>query len=391
MSAPTTYLPPSSSLPPVRSLRSASEQTIAAALYNLQAVYCPLRLPTTIFKDKDIGTVQADSGYASEDDDEMISPAPQQHQRRFSITEREDALTAIRADAYEKDFTIRWLTSLISRAYEIPFDSEEAREKAVDDAAFILSSFSDSPTNDEDEALTRDFSFPTSSGNAIGVQINDAPLTGADHTDVGLQSWGASIVFSELMCTEPARFGLDQLAQGASIIELGAGTGLISLTLGKLLPTLELDARITATDYHPAVLENMKANINTNIGGCDATVEAELLDWASPPPALAGSAGMLFAADVVYAPEHAAWLRDCAAHLLAPNGVFWLIVTVRSHGKFEGIPATAETAFANYESTRRADGKVLKIVKKEMLEKKRGVGRGDEHGYMLFQIGWSAA
>ena len=391
MSAPTTYLPPSSCLPPVRSLRSASEQTIAAALYNLQAVYCPLRLPTTLFKDKDSATVQADSGYVSEDEDEIASPVPQQHPRRFSVTEREDALAAIRADAYEKDFTIRWLTSLISRAYELPFDSEEAREKAVDDAAFILSSFSDSPTNDEDEALTREFSFQTSSGKTIGFQINDAPLTGADHTDVGLQSWGASIVFSELMCNEPARFGLDKLSQDASIIELGAGTGLISLTLGKLLPSMGSDARITATDYHPTVLENMKYNIKTNMGERDAAVEAELLDWASPPPALAQSAAMLFAADVVYAPEHAAWLRDCAAHLLAPGGVFWLIVTVRSHGKFEGIPATAETAFASYESTRRADGRVLKILKKEMLDKKRGVGRGDEHGYMLFQIGWSAA
>lgn len=216
-------------------------------------------------------------------------------------------------------------------------------------------------------------------------------MTGADHTDVGLQSWGASIVFSRLMCETPAHFGLDRLPSDPNIIELGAGTGIIALTLAKLLPTMGLRARILATDYHAAVLENLKSNINTNFGSHDVPVGAKILDWASPPAALAGSADMLFAADVVYAPEHAVWLRDCAAHLLKPEGTFWLIVTVRSHGKFEGILATAETAFADYENTMTADGRVLKILPREMLEKKRGVGRGDENGYMLFEIGWTTA
>lgn len=386
MSISSCCLPPSSSLPPVRSLRAASEDTITTALHDLQALYCPLRIPAALPKHKEATPGQADSGYVSEDEDE-VTPPPQQP-RRFSITEREDALAAIRADTYEKDFTIRWLTSLISRAYELSFDSEEARDKAVDDAAFILSSFSDSPTNDEDEALTREFFFSASTGTQVNVQINDAPLTGADHTDVGLQSWGASIVFSGLMCEAPARFGVEKLPKDASIIELGAGTGLISLTLGKLLPSMGKKARILATDYHSAVLDNLKTNIATNFGD-DAPVDTMLLDWATPPPHLAGSANMLFAADVVYAPEHATWLRDCAAHLLAPGGTFWLVVTVRSHGKFEGIPATAETALEDFEITRREDGQVLRIIEKELLDKKRGVGRGDEHGYMLFRIGWT--
>ena len=389
---PSLCLPPSSSLPPVRSLRTASTETITTALHTLQGLYCPLRLPATLLKNKEPVTAHADSGYVSEDEVEVAPPAPQQ-QRRFSITEREDALAAIRADPYEKDFTVRWLTSLISRAYEMPFDGEEAREKVVDEAAFILSSFSDSPLNEEDEALTRDFSFATFSdyGTVVKVQINDAPLTGADHTDVGLQSWGASIMFSELMCVAPERFGFNQLSEDASVIELGAGTGLISLTLGKLLPAMNRNARILATDYHAAVLENLKRNVDTNFGSESAVVDTMLLDWATPPPALAASANLLFAADVVYAPEHASWLRDCAAHLLSPSGTFWLVVTVRSHGKFEGIPATAETAFDAFESTRRQDGKVLKILGKEMLEKKKGVGRGDEKGYMLYRIGWCEA
>lgn len=380
MSILTCCVPPSSSLPPVRSLRTASEDTITTALHSLQALYCPLRLPATLAKDKEAATAPVDSGYVSEDEAE-VAPL----QRRYSTTE--DVFAALRADAYEKDFTVRWLTSLIARASELPFGSEEVREKAVDDAAFILSSFSDSPATEEDEALTRDFAFQTPHGSEVTIQINDAPLTGADHTDVGLQSWGASIVFSELMCKAPERFGLDHLPEAASIIELGAGTALISLTLGKLLQSMGAKAQILATDYHTAVLDNARTNISTNFVTGNVPVDAMLLDWATPPPALAASANMLFAADVVYAPEHAAWLRDCAAHLLAPKGTFWLVVTVRSHGKFNGIPDTAETAFEDFESTRR-HGKVLRITSKEMLDKKRGVGRGDENGYMLFKIGW---
>jgi hypothetical protein len=380
MSTPSCCVPPSNSLPPVRSLRAASEHTITTALLSLQALYCPLRLPTTLSKDKEAATAAADSGYASEDEDE-VAPL----QRRYSTTE--DAFAVLRADPFEKDFAVRWLTSLIARASELPFDTEEAREKAIDDAAFVLSSFSDSRTNEEDEALTREFSFQSSLGSDVTVQINDAPLTGADHTDVGLQSWGASIVFSALMCEAPERFGLDRLPDSAHIIELGAGTALLSLTLGKLLPSMGRTAQILATDYHPAVLENAHTNIVTNFGSGKTPIDAMLLDWASPPPELAASADMLFAADVVYAPEHAAWLRNCAAHLLAPEGLFWLVVTVRSHGKFHGIPDTAEAAFEYSENTSR-DGKVLKIIAKEMLGKKRGVGRGDENGYMLFRIGW---
>ncbi|KAJ4292531.1 hypothetical protein N0V90_009194 [Kalmusia sp. IMI 367209] len=367
---------------PIQSLHTVTEDAITGALHSLQALYCPLRIPTALPRAKEAVAAQADSGYVSEDEEEVTS-----HQRRYSTTE--DALAALRADEYEKSIAVRWLTSLISRAEEIPFASEEAREKAVDDAAFVLSSFSDSTNNEEDEALTRDFSFPTGRGNEVNIRINDAPLTGADHTDVGLQSWGASIVFSGLMCESPEQFGLDRLPENASIIELGAGTGLISLTLGKLLPRLPTQSCILATDYHPAVLENLGMNIFTNFGESDVPVSTMLLDWAIPPATLASSASMLFAADVVYAPEHAAWLRDCAAHLLSPTGTFWLVVTVRSHGKFDGIPDTAETAFEDFESTRREDGKVLRIIGKQMLDKKRGIGRGDESGYLLFKIGWS--
>lgn len=197
-----------------------------------------------------------------------------------------------------------------------------------------------------------------------------------------------------------------------------------------------MSATVIATDYHPTVLENLRANIAENFpppaisttaeeehednnnnnevgGGVGVTVDACQLDWSAPAlgalPALdaAVPADVLVATDVVYAPEHAAWLRDCAARLLRPGGVFWLMATVRPNGKFEGISDTVRAAFAtaspqrngsnannplgdNSETKENNEGdRSLAILSEEWLEKRKGIGRGDESGYRLFRIGWA--
>jgi hypothetical protein len=384
-------LPPSSSLPPIRSLLSVSEDQVFAALKNLQALYCPVRLPTAIAhttskrEHTSIASPPepADSGYASqdegEDDDSEATP--------------EEVTAALRADPFERTFTTQWLNSLLARSEEMEID-DEVRERLVDDAGFILSSLFES-TDDKEEALTRDFSFLTSTGVPVQVTLNDAPLSSTDHTAVGLQSWGASIILSGMMCADPERFGMgqDSAADRREIIELGAGTGLVSLAVAKLLPAIGVaSGRITATDYHPAVLENCTANIETNFPSSSydtPPVETAILDWAQPPAHMESASDLLIASDVVYAPEHAAWLRDCAAHLLAPNGAFWLMVTVRKTGKFEGIPDTVEAAFVPELRPKRDDGLTFQILETEFVEKRKSIGRGDERGYNLYRIGWA--
>jgi predicted nicotinamide N-methyase len=384
-------LPPSSSLLPVRQIFTASEEQISTSLRNLQALYCPLRLPTAFAKPKPkwkhISAASTpnlvDSGYASRDE----------QQDENDIASYEEVTAALRADPFERTFATRWLTSLISRVEEMGLE-EDVTAKIVDDAAFILAAFSDSTKDEEEEALTRDFSFLTAMGKNVEVTLNDAPLSGTDHTDVGLQSWGASIVLSSMMCANPERYGLSKEALGeqSSIIELGAGTGLVSLTLAKLLPAVGVDdASISATDYHPAVLENCRLNVETNFSSNYRLppVSTEILDWSQPPAGLQSTADMLIASDVIYAPEHATWLRDCAAHLLKSDGTFWLMVTVRKTGKFEGIPDTVEAAFVPELCPKDEEERVFRILQKETVDKRPGIGRGDETGYNLYRIGWS--
>jgi hypothetical protein len=385
-------LPPSSSLLPIRQLSTASEEQVTSALRDLQTLYCPLRFPAAIQKTKSswrhipAATTPAyvDSGYVSRDE----------RQYEDDIATSEEVTAALRADPFEKTFATRWLTSLISRVEGMGFD-EDVTSKMIDDAAFILSSFSDSTKDQEEEALTREFKFPTAHSGNVDITLNDAPLSGVDHTDVGLQSWGASIVLSSMMCLDPEYFGLSKeiLSDLPNIIELGAGTGLVSLTLANLLPSLDiLGANIVASDYHAAVLENCNINIETNFSSNyyeTPPVNTELLDWSQPPLEQRSTADLLVASDVIYAPEHAAWLRDCAAHLLKPSGTFWLMVTVRKTGKFEGIPETVEGAFVPELSPRDGKGRTFKILQKETVEKRRGIGRGDETGYNLYKMGWA--
>lgn len=389
VSGPCLPLPPSSSLPHIRSLVSASEEQITAALRSLEALYCPLRLPTilpsTLLKKPLVPAVPTpsfvDSGYAS----------PNEEHREDGIAAAEEAIAAICADQFERTFATRWLTSLISRIHELGFD-EQATDLMINDAAFILSCFADSS---KDEALTRDFAFPMASGGVLNISLNDAPLLGVDHTDVGLQSWGASVVLSSMLCAAPDRFFLtpQALPNAPKVLELGAGTGLVSLTLAKLLPELAIaGAELTATDYHPAVLENCKANIETNLAPSDgvrAPMNTMLLEWSQPSPHLHSTVDLLVASDVVYAPEHAAWLRDCAAHLLKPDGVFWLMATVRQSGKFEGISNAVEAAFGPEICPRSDTGMTFRILETQQVEKRRGIGRGDEEGYVLYKIGWT--
>lgn len=402
MTVTAAQLVPTAHLPHVRRLRGTPQEDLLSALASLRLVYCPIVPSTAAFQRRTASKSaapppQVDSGYVSGDDAGGSDD---------SDDHGEDALARLRADSFERDFAFRWLTSLILRADELQVESDEAREQLVEDASGLLASLTvatesgsvceEGPEEDHDCGITRDFTFEVATQGCrdvstplVTVRLFDAALTASDHASVGLQSWGASIIFSELLCASPAQFGFTKAALGSSprIVELGAGTGLVSIVLAQLLPTIGVSSpEILATDYHPVVLDNLAANIAAN--GQDE-VQVAQLDWSDPVrrPPLDEPADVLVATDVVYAPEHAVWLRDCAFGLLRREGTFWLVATVRPAGKFEEMGNTVEDAFGTVDGGCNADG--LRILESKMLDKKKGVGRGNEIGYRLFKIGWA--
>lgn len=381
-------LSPSTSLPPLRNVSALEAAQIGHALTVLHEFFCPLPTSSDFQKHPKgffaAAAAAADSGYASEADVDEASRAE------------------AAPDHYERVTAIRWLTGFIGRAHELSL-AESVSEAFVDQACSILAHLTKEDKEEgadepEDLGMTRRFSFPYKDDQLCNIEVDlyDIPMqTGEDHTDVGLQTWGASIALSTRIARHPEAFGLSQtrLTSSSRIVELGAGTGLVSLFLSGLMPHVsEAQPTIIATDYHPTVLSNLAANIKSHMAkpAPTATVLSCHLDWSCPSrkAPLHVPADIVIAADATYAPEHAAWLRDCAGSLLADDGIFWLMVSVRQNGKFAGISDTVEAAFEEVEKCTRADGKRLTISSMQQIEKRDNVGRADETGYKLFEIVW---
>ncbi|KAI0319550.1 hypothetical protein OF83DRAFT_1082191 [Amylostereum chailletii] len=238
---------PTSSLPPLARLASHPPATITAALDNLRALYFPApSLPAPSPAKRPRHTIHdasvPDSGYASAEEHEAYDEDEDEVEDEDDDEDDEDeALELLRADPFERGFAIRWLTGLAARAdiFLSPSPSPSpARAKAIDAAAALLAAFSGG--TEPEQALTRTFAFPspsfptsttstdtntstntstststsTSTGTGtVDIALNDAPLSGADHTAVGLQSWASSIVLAERLCADPGAFGLSDVPQ----------------------------------------------------------------------------------------------------------------------------------------------------------------------------------
>lgn len=404
---------PISSLPPLRQLSLHTRDSIKHALAGLRSLYFPPPPPKLVLYKRHAVAARIhdlsapDSGYASaegEDDEDEVEEEDSVSQKLIGHEDND----VLRSDPFEREYAVKWLTGFIARSdiwiAEAPEeegcgDTPENRSRLVDDAASLLSSFAGDA--DPEPTLTRDFSFPKSDGgDLVDVQLNDGALLPADHTSVGLQSWASSVILAERICWDPSSFHFDSLDRPrVRILELGAGTGLLSIVASKFLPSAE----IIATDYHPDVLANLRLNVSTNVSGQgQSPISVHALDWSNPPvdgPFSEGSFDMVLAADVIYHPDHARWIKSCVQRYLRRSQrgelyrpVFWLIIPLRSTGRHEGIDATVEEIFPtldpNADSSPDSEEGKLVILHKEEIARRNGVGRADEGSYVLFQIGW---
>lgn len=387
-------IPPTVNLPPLKSLSNCSLNQVLDALSNLRVLYFPSPLVESLQLQNNskpyarlvCDNSAPDSGYASaeEDDDDTSS----------DFDGRNEALELLRTDEFERAFAIKWLIGFTVRSdtwiYSAPETETDSYTCAVDEAVSLLALFSGS---ESEQAITRTFSFLASGDQPVEVELNDAPLVNEDHTSVGLQSWASSILLAERLCVNPGKFSLDPTisGRGLRLLELGAGTGLLSITVAKILAKGQVHTPgpppvIVATDFHPDVLANLQRNVDG-----DADTEGILvrkLDWSQPNSSSAPfdrPFDLILAADVVYEPSHASWIANCVTTLLArPAGVLWMIIALRSGGRHEGLSSTVGEAFS-FEGGSGGPS----ILVKETLQRMDGHGRADEMGYELFKIGWA--
>ena len=130
---------------------------------------------------------------------------------------------------------------------------------------------------------------------------------------LGEQSTGAAVWSGGLALARYMELLGDAYWSGKSVVELGAGTGLASITAAKLGA-----AHVTATDRDESVLRLADANARDNLDRTErAALTTALLTWgADVPPALRG-ADVVIGADLTYSrdawPALAQTLRELGA------------------------------------------------------------------------------
>jgi hypothetical protein len=448
-------LPPTSRLPPIKTLNNVPPGLLHEAIQYLQIVYNPeIHTSRRIILDHHVSVpapkTTPNGGRPSHDAgsvNEKITMDPELH--------------SIRVDAFEHAYVVRWLTALIAQKTTLRDDEEHDDD---DDVKKIDKGDHDHKGAPSQESLVQSAAAllaicagAASAGKrtrtyvlcGVRVRLTDVALQNDDFGSVGAQTWGSACVLAEMIAEAPARFGFcgggddtgntnDQAlvlshrggggprVEGAAairVLELGAGTGLVSLTIGKILETscgccccrcrchCERDnsrrAEIVASDFYPPALENLRLNIQRNFPskcnhdsaqGHDLSISAHFLNWeeeaTADPTDSTRALGApfdvpfdeVFGADVVYELEHATWIRACLERFLRLTGRFHLVMPLREG--FARESATVERVFPHAEDMMEP-GPTLCITQKEYITCEAWPDGKGEVEYVHYTIQWA--
>jgi len=116
------------------------------------------------------------------------------------------------------------------------------------------------------------------------ILIHQTEARQTSQKDVGFVIWPSSVTLARWITQNPSLV-LD--AANGGILELGAGCGLVGLTVATLIqqqkPEDNVDCKLFLTDYNPTVLENLKHNLRLNDLDHKFTTVVGL-DFADQPP-----------------------------------------------------------------------------------------------------------
>jgi hypothetical protein len=453
-------LPPTTHLPPIRDVASRSPLILLDALRYIRGIYIP-----------EVRGSRRRRQHSVSDPAELES-------LHDIIREGSLDADALRSDRFERAYVVRWLTAVIGSCVSCEPDiqscvakdgieappandnastvtsdglkDQETRERLLGEGASLLAICAGTASAG---SFTRHFVFgprhscgthesrQADEDAVVKVQLTDVPLENEDYSSVGAQTWGAACVLAEMIVDDPPTFlGCSpHVGDGRSessnvplrVLELGAGTGLVSLVVGKLLQLHGREARVVATDFHPSVLKNLQANISTNFSKAEeglpsnhpalerVTLSCCAFDWSrlvvtSPtcgngidaiemPPPLDQPFDVVLGADIIYEAQHAEWIKSCLDRLLrrpTPSDLtaqpyFHLIIPLRSTHVVES--QTIEQVFPRsatrgYPCEDLIDPHMLTlgILEKEIVVCDAGDDQNpqDEVQYARYRIGW---
>lgn len=220
-----------------------------------------------------------------------------------------------------------YLTKIVSSALQW-IEDDAQKEQIWETAAHELSARS-GRTGQGD--LTRSFAVPSSAAlmhddhsnedEVIELTIFEPALT-ADN--LGHKTWASSFALAKRLCQIK-----DELS-AQSVMELGAGTGLVGMAAACVLRT-----HVLLTDL-PEIVPNLERNLNDNamvINSNGGSVSAAVLDWRQPEALLLASEqcaarafSLILAADMIYSSEHPELLSNTIRHHLSKSSEARLVL-----------------------------------------------------------------
>jgi predicted nicotinamide N-methyase len=379
-------LPPTGYLPPIKDIRiyPLKSASLNDALYYLRRIYNP----------------------------EVRGSRRRRPLKNTLFTE----LDSLRTDLFERTYAIRWLTALISQLGNEDSDSDPpslhlhqpSTEDLLQNAASLLAICAGTASAG---VIVRQFVFENRHEeediNLINVELVDVPLDNHDYRSVGAQTWGGACIMAEMIVDHPRQFGFHQHHAECSTfrcLELGAGTGLVSITVTKMIQkSMKKNTKleVVATDYYPSVLTNLERNVYLNFPespSASVRILTRALDWSTfssqtnHDPVFESPFDLILGADIIYESQHALWIKSCLTKLLrkpsstSPSDIsptFHLVIPLRATHIVESNTIEQVFPLNNHISTE------LVINHKEIIICDAESGReGEDVEYVYYKIGW---
>ncbi|KAF2497503.1 hypothetical protein BU16DRAFT_605982 [Lophium mytilinum] len=236
------------------------------------------------------------------DRDMLQSPPPDRYQVRFL----KSLVSKIESAIEDPEEEVRHYLHFLS-AFSYPISLHEISEDLIFRLSTLLSSKLPSDAFAAQQRVFVTYAFPNNpSSNEVPdertVTILESRSVLASAGSTGLRTWESGLHLGKFLSTAE---GIATV-RGKNVLELGAGTGLLSILCAKHLGA----SRVTATDGDEAIVDSMRDNVFINgvdAGASSTSVECAALKWGFPTDATAfeedyglGKLDVVLAADVTY-------------------------------------------------------------------------------------------
>lgn len=254
----------------------------------------------------------------------------------------ESTLTLSRLPSIDSSGLTSYLTKIIS--YPFPTYSEDERDSIYNLTSFVMTANS-APALKGDTTRVVEID-----GLSTNLLLYEPAIT---EDKIGNVTWGASLELAKEIVNPSGSSTSMWLSENnvnneTPILELGAGTGLVTIVLGIL------GYRVVSTDL-PEIIDNLYKNIKLNNLACtkaysnetiepsnNTLIQVTSLDWRSPKEFLTRTAcpngyETVILSDPVYSPAHPYWVRDAVQEVLSKSKNSRLVFMVGRRDRFQDV------------------------------------------------------